>query len=137
MFRVADELEATAYVRELFDEPTAKLYQVPGLLEAADVALDPESGIDRETVLRQLDLVATAIADVTDGLEEADLIAQLAHVCTTPRCARGATARRGRPSSPTSAHGAAAIVNEFFGTRLLAYERVRELVDHLAVEDSA
>ncbi len=136
LFRVADELEAAAYVRELFDEPTAKLYQVPGLLEAADVALDPESGIDRETVLRQLDLVATAIADVTDGLEEADLLAQLTRL-------RDAAMREGRDGEAWATVLAdvrtrsAAIVNEFFRTRLLAYERVRELVDHLAVEDSA
>ena len=30
----------------------------------------------------------------------------------------------------------AAIVNEFFRTRLLAYERVRELVDNLAAEEA-
>jgi hypothetical protein len=133
LFRVADELEAAAYVRELFDEPTAKLYQVPGLLEAADVALDPESGIDRETVLRQLDLVATAIADVTDGAEEADLLAQLARL-------REAALREGRDGESWAAVLAdvrtrsAAIVNEFFRTRLLAYERVRDLVEGLASE---
>src|SRR5262245_62706659 len=72
LFRVADELEAAAYVRELFDEPTARLYQVPGLLEAADLALDPESGHDRDPVLRQLHVVAVAIPDGTDGAEEHD-----------------------------------------------------------------
>jgi hypothetical protein len=127
---VADELEAAAYVRELFDEPSAHLYQVPGLLEAADLALDPESGIDRDTVLRQLDRIATAIVEGTDGTEEADLLAQLDRLRSSvdddnePHQAWDVVLADVRAQS-------AAIVNEFFRERLLAYPRVRELVESL------
>jgi hypothetical protein len=130
LFRVADELEAAAYVRELFDEPSAHLYQVPGLLEAADLALDPESGIDRDTVLRQLDRIATAIVEGTDGAEEADLLAQLDRL-------RDSIDDEGEPAAGWDVVLAdvrarsAAIVNEFFRARLLAYPRVRELVESL------
>lgn len=136
LFRVADELEAAAYVRELFDEPTARLYQVPGLLEAADLALDPESGIDRETVLRQLDIVSTAIADVTEGAEEANLLAQLERL-------RDSALEEGRDGASWGdvladvRTRSAAIVNEFFRTRLLAYDRVRELIEELATGETA
>jgi hypothetical protein len=131
LFRVADELEAAAYVRELFDEPTARLYQVPGLLEAADLALDPHSGIDRATVLAQLDVVATAIADVTDGAEERVLLDQLARL----RAGALAEGRAGEDWATILGDvraSCAAIVNEFFRSRLLAHDRVRELVDALA-----
>jgi hypothetical protein len=134
LFRVADELEAAAYVRELFDEPTARLYQVPGLLEAADVALDPESGIDRETVLRQLDLVANAIAEVTEGAEEAALLGQLGRL----RAAVLQEDRDGASWGDVLADvrtRSAAIVSEFFRTRLLAYDRVRELIEGLGTGD--
>ena len=130
LFRVADELEAAAYVRELFDEPSAKLYQVPGLLEAADVALDPTSGIDRDTVLRQLDLVATAIADVTDGSVEGELIASIDRLRETAL----ADGRDGDAWSTVLADvrtKCSAIVNDFFRDRLLGNARVRELVESL------
>jgi hypothetical protein len=130
LFRVTDELEAAAYVRELFDEPSAKLYQVPGLLDAADVALDPASGITRDTVVRQLDLVAAAIADVTDGSVEDELIGSIDRL-------RATAMADGRESDDWPAVLAdvrttcSAIVNEFFRERLLGYPQVRELVEAL------
>jgi hypothetical protein len=133
LFRVADELEAAAYVRELFDEPTARLYQVPGLLEAADLALDPESGIDRAMVLEQIAVVRDAIAEATDGPEETRLLADLQEL-------EDAALREGRESDEWATVLAevrsrcAALVNEFFRTRLLAHDRVREIIDDLARE---
>jgi len=131
LFRVADELEAAAYVRELFDEPSARLYQVPGLLEAADRALDPDSGIDRDTVLHQLDVVADAIADVTDGADEDELLGELR------RLRDEAMADGGRGASWATVLAdvrvrSSEIVNEFFRERLLAHDRVREIVAELA-----
>jgi hypothetical protein len=129
--RVADELEAAAYVRELFDEPPAQLYQVPGLLEAADHARDPESGIDREMVFRQLALIRESIADATDGADEAELLAELRDV-------EEAALRDGAESGDWEAalvdvrERSYALVNEFFRTRLLAHDRVREIVESLS-----
>ena len=133
LFRVADELEAAAYVRELFDEPTAKLYQVPGLLEAADLALDPESGIDRDTVLRQLDVVAAAIADVSDGADEDELLGELGRL----RADALDDGLRGESWAVVLAEvrtRSAELVNEFFRERLLAHARVREVVAELAAD---
>jgi hypothetical protein len=129
--RVADELEAAAYVRELFDEPPARLYQVPGLLEAADHARDPESGIDREMVFRQLALIRESIADATDGADESELLAELRDV-------EEAALREGGESGDWESaladvrERSSALVNEFFRTRLLAHDRVREIVDSLS-----
>jgi hypothetical protein len=131
LFRVADELEAAAYVRELFDEPSACLYQVPGLLEAADVALEPDSGITRETVLSQLEIVADAIEHGTDGEAERDLLAQLGRL-------RESALREGEAGESWDVvlaevrASSASMVNEFFRERLLGYDRVRELVEELA-----
>jgi hypothetical protein len=131
--RVADELDAAAYVRELFDEPPAQLYQVPGLLEAADYARDPESGIDRDMVLRQLAAIRESIMDATDGPDETALLVELRDV-------EEAALREAGQSGDWEAALAdvrvksAEVVNEFFRSRLLADERVREIMDSLATK---
>lgn len=130
LFRVTDELEAAAYVRELFDESPARLYQVSGLLDAADAALDDSSGIDRDTVMRQLDVVAAAIRDATEGDEEAELLAALARL-------REAALREGREGKSWAdvlievRKGCAAEVNDFFRSRLIGHPTVRDYVESL------
>jgi hypothetical protein len=130
LFRVSDQLEAAAYVRELFDEPAARLYQVPGLLEAADLALDPASGIDRETVLRQLDLVADAIAAVTDGGPEAVLLAAVRRLRDDVAADGDADASWDMVLADVRKQ-CAVIVSEFFRARLLAYARIRDFIESL------
>lgn len=130
LFRVSDQLEAAAYVRELFDEPSARLYQVSGLLDAADAALDPESGIDRDTVMQQFDVVADAIAQVTEGAEETELLDALRRV-------REASLAEGRASGDWGEvlgevrSRCSEIVSEFFRVRLLGYDPVREYLESL------
>jgi hypothetical protein len=131
LFRVTDELEAAAYVRELFDESPARLYQVSGLLDAADAALDESSGIDRDAVLRQLDVVAAAIKEATEGRDEDELLASLARL-------RAAALTEGREGASWAdvltdvRRACAAEVNEFFRSRLLGHPRVRHHVESLA-----
>ncbi len=130
LFRVTDELESAAYVRELFDESPARLYQVSGLLDAADAALDESSGIDRDTVLRQLDIVAEAIKDATEGDEEDALLAALARL-------RDAALKEGKEGKAWAdvltevRKGCAAEVNDFFRSSLLGDATVRGYLESL------
>lgn len=130
LFRLTDQLEAAAYVRELFDEPSAQLYQVPGLLEAAEIALrDPRAEIDRGTVLKQIELVARQVKDATEGKDEARILAELERL------------RSDVLSEPPGADWdailqevrkrCAEIVNEFFRTRLFGLATIREFVEGL------
>jgi hypothetical protein len=131
LFRIADELEAAAYVRELFDEPQAVLYQVPTLLYAADVALDPQSGIDRATVLMQIEIVANAIADATDGVQERSLLAQLDRLRDEALTAGGRDGDWAGVLDDVRGQ-CATIVSEFFREHLLAHDRVRTYLDEIA-----
>ncbi len=130
LFRLTNQLDAAAYVREIFDEPQAQLYQVPGLLEAADIALrDPGAEIDRATVLKQIELVAVRVRDATQGRDEARILAALARLqlevltelpgANWDEILQDVRAR------------CAAIVNEFFRAKLLAFEPVRLFVTEL------
>lgn len=130
LFRLVDRLEAASYVREIFDEPQAQLYQVPGLLEAADVALrDPAAEIDRATVLKQIDAVMAQVRDATEGKDEARILAQLKRL------------KQEVLIEPPGAHWdeilqdvrerCAAIVNEFFRAKLFGLREIREYVEGL------
>lgn len=134
LFRLTDQLEGAAYVRELFDEPSAQLYQVPGLLEAAEIALrDPRAEIDRGTVLKQIELVARQVKDATEGKDEARILAELERL------------RNDVLSEPPGADWdevlqevrkrCAEFVNEFFRTRLFGLAAIREFVEGLKGED--
>ncbi|NMO54797.1 hypothetical protein HH310_26880 [Actinoplanes sp. TBRC 11911] len=127
LFRLGDELEAAAYVRELFDEPSAGLYQVSGLLEAATAALDPTSGIDRTLVLRQLDVLAVTLAAATTGPDETRLLAALGQLRASVLAADETDADWAATAARVRAP-AAALVNDFFRTRLLAHPRVSHLL---------
>jgi len=130
LFRLTDELEAAAYLRELFDEPGAQLYQADGLLEAVYLAHDPASDIDRETVLRQLDYVMQVVTDAVDGPAELELLAAL----------RGLRAKV-RPDLSVGADWDAelravqtkcrALVNEYFRVRLYGLPRIAAFLESL------
>lgn len=132
LFRLTDQLEAAGYVRELFDEPGARLYQVPGLLEAAQVALcDPSAEIDRETILRQIDQVAEAVRDALEGKDEAQILGELARL-------RQDVIHETRDDWETTLRQVqqrcSAIVNEFFRVRLFALKQIQEFVEGLKGE---
>lgn len=134
LFRLTDQLEAAAYVRELFDEPTAQLYQVPGLLEAAEIALrDPQKEIHRGTILNQIDLVAREVKNATEGQDEARILAELARLRND--------VLREPPGSDWDEILAevrkrcAEIVNDFFRTKLFGYGAIKEFVEGLKAID--
>jgi hypothetical protein len=129
LFRLSDELAAAAYVRELFDEPAARMYQVPGLLEAADVALGRTTKIKREVVVRQLDLVIWTVV-MAGGGAAADLVMELirlrdvvlGHAAPGTTWAEGLRASRARCGE---------MVSEYFRSRLFGLPRIVELVAEL------
>jgi hypothetical protein len=131
LFRVSDELEAAVFVGELFDEPSAGLYQVPGLLEAADAALDPAAGIDRDLVLGQLDVVAETVAAITEGGDEAELLSEIRRL-RSEAAGAGRDAAAWTPALAEVRARCATIVNDFFRAKLLADTRVRVLIGSLA-----
>jgi hypothetical protein len=130
LFRVTDELEAAAYVRELFDEPGAMMYQVPGLLESADVALKAGPAINRDIVVQQIDHVIRAVVEAAEGTREADLVMELL------RLRDGVIGRlpAGQQWDQILAdvrQRCTEMVSEYFRERLLGLPRIAEYVESL------
>ena len=136
LFRLTDQLESAAYVRELFDEPGARLYQVPSLLEAANVALDARSGVDRDTVIHQIDRVIRAVVDATEGTNRADLTMQLISLrdAVMGRQLKGANWEQVLADVNQRCSD---IVNEYFRARLFGLPEIETLVMSLKEENAA
>ncbi len=77
VFRLTGRYEEAAYVRELFDEPAALLYQVGALLDGL-VDLGSDSGtIGRETLTQQVDELIRCVTSAAEGPLETDLVMAL------------------------------------------------------------
>lgn len=130
LFRLTDRLEAAAYLRELFDEPAARLYQVTGLLEAADAARDPQSGIDHTTVIHQIDHIIRAVKETDTSPAEVTMLSEL-------RRLRENVLRRKQPDQEWRVvlddvnEKCLALVNDYFRERLVALPQIKEFLQEL------
>lgn len=116
IFRLNGSYEEAAYLRELFDEPTAVLYQVGAVVRTLDEASQPGSGLTRETLLSQLDGLIISVVSTLDGEAEVEIVRNL--------LALRASITEGTTDETQSAAVAAAqarltdIVNGFFYDKL-------------------
>jgi hypothetical protein len=83
IFRLNGSYEEAAYLRELFDEPTAVLYQVGAVVRTLDEAAQPGSAITRETLLSQLDGLILSVVATLDGKAELEIVRHLLQLRAT------------------------------------------------------
>ena len=74
IFRYNGSYAEAAYLRELFDEPTAALYQIHAAIRAIDEASEPDAGITDEMLLAELDRAIVTVVDTIDGEEETEIV---------------------------------------------------------------
>ena len=74
IFRLTGRWPEAAYVRELFDEPTALLYQVASLLDTVDEAATEGESLDQDTLIEQVDSLLRAVVRVLEGPEEEQIV---------------------------------------------------------------
>ncbi len=133
LFRLTDQLEAAAYVRELFKEPGAHLYQVPSLLEAANVALVASNNVDRDTVVHQIDHAIRAVAEATEGSNRPDLVMELIRLrdAVIGRQLEGVSWEEVLLDVEKRCNE---IVNEYFRARLFGFPHIKAFVESLKAE---
>lgn len=131
IFRLTGLFEEAAYIRELFDEPAALLYQVGALLDGlVDLGRGSES-IERETLVEQVDDLIRDVTTAAEGPLEADLVMALI------RLRDDITGRKSLGSGWESTlrqmqADINKLVNKFFEERLRAIPEVRDYIDSLA-----
>ncbi len=130
IFRLTGRFEEAAYVRELFDEPAALLYQVSALLDGL-VDLGSSSGaIDRETLVLQADDLIRSVTSAAEGPLETDLVMALLRLrddITGHKSLGGAWESTLRDMQ----RDIDSLVNRFFEGRLRDFPGVSEYLDLL------
>lgn len=130
IFRLTGKFGEAAFIRELFDEPAALLYQVAALLDGlADLGSD-EKSIDHEILIAQIDDLIEDVMTVSEGQLETDLVLSFI------RLRDDLTGRRdlgsGWESLLFEMQGKIeALVNETFQEKLLGIPGVADYLDTL------
>jgi len=127
VFRLSGRYEEAAYVRELFDEPAALLYQVHALIRTVEEASEPGSAISTATVVGQLDDLILDVVRTLEGTEEEEIVSELLAL-------RDGITGGSEPDLRSARVEAARqrvinLVNTFFRDRLVAMPQIAEYLD--------
>lgn len=77
IFRLNGRYEEAAFLRELFDEPAALLYQVHALVRTVQEAREKSTVFDIDSILDQTDELIVAVVKVLEGEEELEIVRYL------------------------------------------------------------
>ena len=130
IFRLTGQFEEAAYVRELFDEPAALLYQVSALLDGlVDLGGDTET-IERDTLRQEIDGLIADISSVADGPEETNLIMSLLKVRDDITGLRD-LGDEWAPTLISMQHDIGVLVNEYFEGRLKGMPTIADYLERI------
>lgn len=129
IFRLTGRYNEAAYLRELFDEPAAALYQGWSLIRTIDECTLPGSQIGIDTVLHQADEVILTATRVLEGEKEEEILRLLLRL-------RDALSRQQSGKALTAEAEAARaelinIVNNFFQERLNSLPEIKSYLSNL------
>jgi hypothetical protein len=77
VFRLTGRYLDAAYLRELFDEPAAMLYQVWALVRTIDDAVNPDEPTTLREAVSQADALILQVTDALEGPEETEIVRTL------------------------------------------------------------
>ena len=124
VFRLTGRYEEAAYLRELFDEPAAMLYQVWSLIRTIDDCCNPESPIDQAHMLAQADELIISVIQALEGEQETEIVRQLLRLRDT------LTRQEANHELTSEAEAARAqvinVVNNFFYEKMTALPRISQ-----------
>jgi hypothetical protein len=126
VFRLTGRYLDATYLRELFDEPAAMLYQVWSLVRTIDDAVNPDEPTTMGEAVTQADILITEVTRVLEGAEETEIVKTLV------RLREALDTSGGGDTLTTDAEAARALlrnlVNSFFHDRLVAIPSINEYI---------
>jgi len=135
VFRLTGRYLDAAFLRELFDEPAAVLYQVWALVRTIDDAVNPDDATTMGEAVTQADALIVEVTGVLEGAEETEIVRTLVRLreqLDSSDLGAGLTAdvdaARGQLMN---------LVNTFFHDRLVAVPSINDYIDRLQREAGA
>jgi hypothetical protein len=131
VFRLTGRYPEAAYLRELFDEPAAVLYQVWSLLRTLDDAMSASEPTTLGDAEAHADLLITEVTAALDGPEEAEIVEAIVNL----RAHLGEAGPSAELTAGLEAARATVInlVNSFFHDRLVAMPAIAAYVEQVRV----
>jgi hypothetical protein len=128
IFRLTGRYEEAAYLRELFDEPTALLYQVWSLIRTIDDVDDGTSAISIEQMVAQADQLILSVIEVLEGPKETEIVRLLLRLRDSlTRQKPGADELN--PEAEAARSEVINIVNNFFYEKLTSMPKIKAYID--------
>jgi hypothetical protein len=130
VFRLSGRYEEAAFLRELFDEPTAVLYQVHAVLRTVEEAAEPGSAVSLDTLLAQVDALILDVLRALEGPEEEEIVRLLLQL-------RDTLSREGQARIRSAAVEAARervinLVNNFFHDKLVGLPSIAAYLEDMS-----
>jgi len=129
IFRLTGRYQDAAFLRELFDEPAAMLYQVWSLIRTIEEACQPGSAISPETVAAQTDQLILDVTRALEGEKEVEIVRYLLRLRDSVTSSEG---RRMEPEQIEAARDEVInLVNNFFFDKLTAMPSIRDYIEQM------
>lgn len=131
IFRLTGRWPEAAFVRELFDEPAALLYQVGSLLDTLEEATSTGATEQRDTLVDQVDHLIRAVVRVCEGPVEEKIVDALLKLRDDLSGRRDLGVVREEVLAESGVL-VGELVNEYFRERLYLMPEIRVFVEGLA-----
>ena len=129
IFRMTGRYNEAAYLRELFDEPAALLYQVWALVRTIDDLVSGDTHLSVDDIVAQTDDLIMAVIKVLEGEAELEIVRQLLQLeHSLCRPDRGDQFKHAVKASRDEALN---IINNFFHERMEALPEIRSYLEQL------
>ncbi len=127
IFRLTGRYEEAAFLRELFDEPAAVLYQVWSLIRTLDECCRLGSQIPMEYVLAQADGLILDVVRVLEGEEETEIVHKLLRL--RDALARQPSGHELNAEAESARNEVIQVVNRYFYEKLTAMPSIRAYIE--------
>jgi hypothetical protein len=130
IFRLTGRWSEAAFVRELFDEPAALLYQVVALLDTINEAMTSAPELDRDALIDQVDGLIRVVVRVCEGPTEEQIVDALLRLRDDLSGRRTLGEERGELLTASS-RKVGELVNQYFQERLVLMPEIVEYLESL------
>lgn len=133
VFRLTGKFEEAAFLRELFDEPSALLYQVWSLIRTIDDVDEQGSSFSMEELVAQTDRLILDVVRVLEGPKETELVDTLLNL-------RDSLQRQDpydntlNPEAESARAELINMVNNFFYEKLTSMPKINAYMEELKTE---